>query len=127
MTPKQELKLAYRLAAILFIVGFFSYLAFSAPSPEQPVRMVFKSAAGKVLFDHKTHTDGSGYGLACDNCHHTLEEGEYEDVESCRECHEPVTEDEDIPKISDAFHQQCIGCHQDYDAGPVACAICHNM
>jgi hypothetical protein len=128
MTPKTELKLARNLAIILFVVGLISYVyAASHSSPERPpLRLMFETAAGSVLFDHKTHTDVSGYGLACTDCHHALE-GDASDVESCGECHEPESEDEDIPKRTDAFHQQCIYCHQDFDAGPEKCSSCHVM
>ena len=127
MTSEQQLKLAYRLAIVLFIVGVLSYAAFSAPTPDRPVRLMFKTSAGKVLFDHQTHTDISGYGFSCGDCHHTLTAEEYADAQSCSECHEDETEDAEVPKRSDAFHQQCIGCHQDFGAGPEDCSSCHVM
>ena len=113
------------LAIILFVVGIVCYSAFSAPAPEEPVRIMFKGTAGKVLFTHKTHASETGYGLTCVDCHHTFEEDG--GALPCAECHEPDLEDEDIPKQSDAFHQQCIGCHEDYEAGPMQCASCHVM
>jgi len=131
MTSEQQLKLAYRLAIVLFIVGVFSYAAFSAPTPEAPVRLLLKASAGNVIFDHKTHSDISGYGISCGDCHHTLEEDEYADAGSCSECHEADSEDEDVVKRSDAFHQQCIGCHVEFGAGPGEgsenCSACHVM
>ena len=126
MTSKKELLLACKLAIILLILGVFSYAAFSASPPDQPVRLMFKCVAGKVLFDHKTHISESGYDLSCMDCHHNLEEGE-KNPEACGECHTPESEDEDVPKRSDAFHLQCIGCHQEYEAGPVECSMCHVM
>ncbi len=127
ITSEKQLKLAYKLAIVLFIVGVLSYAAFSAPSPDQPVRMMFETSAGKVLFDHKTHSGIAGYGISCGDCHHTLAEEEYSDATSCSECHEFETDDEDVPKRADAFHQQCIGCHQDFGAGPEECSSCHIM
>jgi len=127
MTSKQQVTLAYRVAIVLFVVGVFSYAAFSAPAPEQPVRIMFKSAAGKVLFDHKTHASQLGYGLSCGDCHHTLAPDEYDSAESCSACHEIDSGDEDMPKRSEAFHQQCIGCHDQFGAGPSECAQCHVM
>ena len=124
MALKKEHRFAYVLAVVLLLVGVISYAAFSSKPPERPVRIMFKSIAGKVLFDHKTHTDESGLGLACNDCHHMLEEGDTE-AQPCMECHEPQSEDEDVPKRSDAFHQQCIGCHQEFEAGPTECASCH--
>jgi len=124
MALKKEQQFAYGLAIVLFVVGVISYAAFPAKTPEQPVRIMFDSVAGKVLFDHKTHTTDSGYGLACADCHHNLEEGETEPP-SCLECHEPQTEDAEVPKRSDAFHTQCINCHQEIEAGPKECGFCH--
>lgn len=125
MNSNKELKLAYGLAIILLIVGVLSFAAFPAKSPDNPIRIMFKSAAGKVLFDHKTHRTADGYGISCADCHHTMEVGETEDVEACGDCHEPESDDEDFPKRSDAFHQQCIGCHEDFEAGPIECSACH--
>ena len=126
MNPKKELRLAYGLAIIFLFVGVLSYAAFPVKTIDKPIRIMFKSAGGKVLFDHKTHTDDSGYGIACNDCHHNLEEDET-NPQTCGECHEPESEDEDIPKRSDAFHSQCIDCHQESEAGPQKCALCHAM
>lgn len=125
MNANKELKLAYGLAIVLLIVGVLSYAAFPAKIPDTPVRIMFKSAAGKVLFDHKTHTAVEGYGITCAECHHTMEMGETEGAEACGDCHELESDDEDVPKRADAFHQQCIGCHDDFEAGPVDCSQCH--
>ena len=125
MFSKKELKLAYGVAIILLVIAVISYAAVPLQSPSPPLRMMFYSNAGKVLFDHQTHSSVAGYGLSCGECHHTLSEDEYDDAGSCTECHDPDEGDEDMPKRSDAFHRQCIGCHQDFGAGPVECAQCH--
>jgi len=124
MVSNKELRMAYGLAVVLFIVGVVSYAAFPAKTPDRPVRLMFQSIAGNVLFDHKTHTGASGYGLSCRDCHHTLEEGETE-ASACIECHEYESEDPGMPKRSDAFHQQCMDCHKQIEAGPKECASCH--
>ncbi len=125
MESNKELQIAYGLAIILLVVGVLSYSAFSAKTPDQPVRLMFKCVAGKILFDHKTHTVESGYGISCSDCHHNLEEGETK-PEACGECHELESQDEDMPNRSEAFHSQCIGCHE-AEAGPEKCASCHVM
>jgi hypothetical protein len=146
MTPKQELRLAYTLAIILFAVGVLSYAfaAFSAKIPDTPMRLMFKGVAGKVLFDHKTHTEDAGYGIACGECHHHPEEdeaanracgdchnlAEKEDAlpEACGDCHEAdEIEDSKIIQRVDAFHLQCINCHKEKEAGPEKCESCHVM
>ena len=126
MTPQKELQLVYGLAIILLFVGALSYAAFPAKSPEQPVRLMFKCVAGKILFGHKTHTAESGYGISCSNCHHNLEEGETV-PQACGECHETESQEEDMLSRSDAFHKQCIGCHKEAEAGPEKCELCHVM
>jgi len=126
MISNKELQIAYGLAIILLVVGVLSYAAFPAKSPDQPVRLMFKCVAGKVLFDHKTHTSESGYGISCNDCHHNLEEGEIK-PQACGECHESESQDEDMPNRSDAFHSQCIDCHKEGGAGPEKCASCHVM
>ncbi|NVM21697.1 MAG: cytochrome c3 family protein [Desulfobacterales bacterium] len=121
MTSKNEQLLALVLTAILLVVGVVCYAAFPTKTPEEPVRIMFKTTAGKVLFDHKTHTADAGYGIACDDCHHE----EQDESKSCsgEDCHSPDSE----PKRSDAFHANCKGCHEDGKAGPVECAACHVM
>ena len=143
MTPKKELQLAYALAVILLVVGAVSYAYYPVEEPEQPLRVMYKSVAGKVLFDHQTHLAESGYGISCLDCHHHPQDEESPDLRACGDCHHPPTEDEPVPvacmdchdsdevedsemgKSADAFHEQCMGCHNEYEAGPVDCSGCH--
>ena len=122
MTSKNEQALAFALAAILLVVGVVCYAAFPQESPEEPVRIMFKSTAGKILYDHKTHTADEGYGVACDDCHHEEQE---DGSMSCsgEDCHGPESE----PTRGDALHTNCKGCHEESGAGPVECAACHVM
>ena len=119
--------LAYGLAVCLLVTGVVSYAAFPLKAPEEPLRIMFNVEAGKVLFDHKIHTVEEGYGLSCEDCHHELLDGESDEAQACGECHDPEEGDEEVPKRADAFHQQCAGCHEDYEAGPVEeeCTLCH--
>lgn len=121
MTSKKETTLALALMAILLVVGVVCYAGFPQEAPEEPLRMMFKTTAGSILFDHNTHTGDSGYGLACDDCHHE----EQDETMSCsgEDCHGPDSD----PKRGDAFHMNCKGCHEDGEAGPVECAQCHVM
>jgi hypothetical protein len=127
MFSKKELMLAYALAACFLVVGVISYAAFPLKAPEEPLRLMFKVTAGDVLFDHKTHTSEFGYGLSCEDCHHELLDGDSDEPQLCEECHDPDEGDEEMPKLADAFHVQCTGCHQDFDSGPTEkeCALCH--
>ncbi len=148
MSSNKELRLALYLAAVLFVVGTVCYAAFPAKKSEQPVRIMFKTLAGKVLFDHKAHTSEKGYALSCGDCHHHPE-GDDASASACGECH--INSEDNAPapkkclechdsgdfegvaltKKTDAFHQQCDSCHEKIDAGPrekeKRCNWCHNM
>ena len=121
---KKEQLVAFWIAGIFFVVGMVCYAAFPVRAPEQPLRIMFKSTGGKVLFDHKTHVSEEGYGYECTDCHHAMEEGET--PSSCGECHMADGED-DAPKRSDALHTQCIGCHEESGGGPAKCDECHML
>jgi hypothetical protein len=117
MDVKTERAIAYCIAVILFVVGVICYAAYPVEVPDEPVRIMFDSTAGSVLFDHRGHLSESGYGLDCVSCHHE----DADDPASCSDCHE---EDSDVNRV-DAFHIQCKGCHEEEEAGPVACSACH--
>jgi hypothetical protein len=143
MAPKNELNIAYGMVVILLVLGILSYTAFSAKPPDEPIRIMFQSTAGKVLFTHQTHSSEVGYGVACRTCHHHLEEddesanqpcaychaieeGSVVETEGCLECHEAdEIEDTEMPVPAEVFHEQCITCHMEYEAGPTECLECH--
>ncbi|MBW1667124.1 MAG: cytochrome c3 family protein [Deltaproteobacteria bacterium] len=122
MDEKKQKKVAYTLLVILFVVGVVCYAAFPYRAPEEPVRILFKSTAGNVLFDHKQHASEEGYGFACTDCHHDLEE-QGQKPTACTECH---TAKSKVTK-EDAFHAQCRACHEEGGSGPVKCSACHAL
>ena len=124
MEVKTERVVAYIIVIVLFVAGVVSYAAFPEKRPDKPIRIMFKSTAGNVLFDHRQHASEDGYGIGCSDCHHDLEE-EGARPTPCGECHEEESEDEDVPKRSDAFHTQCIGCHEADGTAPTKCSGCH--
>jgi len=124
MELKREKIIAFCAAITLFIVGVVCYAAFPESQPEEPVRIMLKSTAGKILFTHGVHTSEDGYGFDCIECHHFWDEDSGEKPVSCGECHMRDSE-EDSPMRSDAFHLQCTGCHEDDGSGPVVCSDCH--
>ena len=144
MTSDKELRVAVVVAVVFLVIGILCFAAFSKKAPEKPVRIMYKSVAGNVLFDHKTHFSESGYGLSCSDCHHHYEEDETGKFscgkchlrsdkdktgsEVCADCHEPdEVETEGVMKITDALHSQCTGCHLENQAGPEKeeCDKCH--
>lgn len=124
MTSNKARKLAYGLAIYFLFVGIVSYAAFPVNAPDKPVRLMYPSVAGNVLFDHATHASIPGYAVNCSDCHHDLEGDDSGTPETCGACHSEEG-DADVPKRADAFHKQCIGCHTQFGAGPEACASCH--
>ena len=119
MTSKKDLTIALSLAILFLATGIICYASFPPPVPKEPVRLMFKNAAGKVLFGHSTHAEN--YDLSCVDCRHNIED---EEVYNCSECHES-TGDEAMPGRADAFHTQCKGCHENAGTGPVECNSCH--
>jgi hypothetical protein len=146
MTSKKQRIIMYTVAASLLLIAIVSYAAFPVQAPEEPIRLMYATNAGKVLFDHKTHASKMGFALACADCHHHPDDGDIDAVgcgkchpvesqegvvpEYCLECHDvSEVEDAQYPKRSDAFHLQCIGCHDQFDKGPGSgsenCSKCH--
>jgi hypothetical protein len=146
MTSKKHRLITYGVAVHLLLIAIVCYAAFPVKKPEQPIRLMYQTNAGKVLFDHKTHSSANGYGLDCFDCHHHPPDDEQALV-ACSQCHLPNPEegvvpenclnchdasdvqDSEYPKQSDAFHQQCQRCHEQFGAGPgegpANCSKCH--
>lgn len=146
MTSKKHRMIVYGVAVQLLLIAIVCYAAFPVKAPEQPIRLMYHTNAGKVFFDHQTHSSVTGYGLSCTDCHHhppdddktqmacsschpaELKEGET--PASCLDCHDASeVEDSEYPKLADAFHQQCQQCHEQFGKGPGSgpqnCSKCH--
>ncbi|RLE15786.1 MAG: cytochrome C [Acidobacteria bacterium] len=119
MEVRVERLVGYIVMGLFLVVGVVCYGAFPQEEPEVPVRIMFKSKAGHVLFDHMAHVSESGDGLSCDQCHHE----DADDPGRCGECHDAES---DVTR-ADAFHGTCRGCHEDVEEGPVQCSGCHVM
>jgi len=145
MSSNKGLGRAYLITIVLLAVGVVCYAAFPVDTPENPVRMMFKNTAGKVLFTHKLHADVSGYALSCLDCHHHYEEdgdtfrscgechgsGKIETVPTaCLDCHEPLEEHHPEGGYGDGDDAySCSDCHQkeEGESVPQACADCHDV
>ena len=119
MEVKTERAIAYCILVVCLVVGIVCYAGYPVEEPGEPIRIMFSSTAGSVLFDHAGHVSESGYGLECVSCHHE----DPDEPTACGECHEA---DSDVSR-ADAFHGQCKVCHEDEGAGPVKCTDCHMM
>jgi hypothetical protein len=122
MEGKRETRFACVLGILLFLIGVVAYAALPENAPEQPIRMVLKNIGGNVLFDHKKHSVEDGYGIACKDCHHDMED-EKSKATACGECHKPAGEE--ALRRADALHKNCQGCHEEGGLGPVECNNCH--
>jgi hypothetical protein len=82
---------------------------------------------GKGMFNHDAHAQE--YGLYCNDCHHNYQQGDPQEPQHCTVCHRRGEGDAMMPGRKDAFHMQCMGCHEDFGAGPLStdCAGCHGM
>jgi len=135
MDIKKERIIACCAAAALFVIGVVCYAAFPDKQPEdKPVRVMFQSTAGKVLFAHRGHSDNTikeNYNLECKECHCYWDKNKSEKPLSCSstDCHPIEGGDEKKPKRADALHDRCIGCHEDTGHGPGhlpnECSECH--
>lgn len=145
MTSKKQRTIVCAVAVHLLLIAVVCYAAFPVPVPEQPIRLIYRTNAGKVLFDHKTHSSKTGYGLACADCHHHPTDeaaivscgkchpkkiNKEAAPEYCLECHSDAeVRDSKYPRRSDAYHQQCARCHEEYGKGPKSgsanCSQCH--
>ena len=100
------------IIAFLAVTGFiFSAMLIAPGVMAQEDGIVLESNFGEVAFDHSAHGD-----FSCEECHHVGETDQ-----SFTDCH---NEDADID-AKQAFHENCITCHQDQEAGPTGCSECH--
>ena len=84
-----------------------------------------------IYDEHHLMLEDEPGSFACAACHQ-MQEGEAIPV-ACGDCHDPddTYYQEEAARIQmtfgktdDAFHAQCIGCHQDM-GGPIECGECH--
>ena len=122
MTSQRDLIIAIFLMIIFLITGIVCYASFTPPAPDnEPMRIMFQTKAGKVLFNHSVHS--FDYTSNCLECHHLTS---FPPDFNCSECHFKKG-DALMLSREDALHDQCIGCHDDMGAGPVECNSCHSL
>ena len=81
-----------------------------------------------AVFPHDAHNEKAKID-DCAACHHGGENGKRDPKATsegtpCADCHS-VTAAPGRTPLMRAYHQQCIGCHMQKKAGPVACGQCH--
>jgi hypothetical protein len=112
---------------IFTIIGIVGY---SIEKSKTPIRVLFKSKGGYVIFSHEAHV--RDYDLRkCQSCHHNIQPPASLDVWRCRDCHHEGSEYENICEDK-APHIQCVGakcveCHTGMGFDPKDCSFCHKL
>lgn len=108
------------IIVVLAVIGIIGY---SISKSGSPVRVLFKTKGGNVIFTHKAHV--SDYEIDCKDCHHETDEKVY----NCRQCHSAGTDYslicEDRPVHKQCIGANCIDCHKDMGLDEKDCKFCH--
>jgi hypothetical protein len=115
--------------ALVALVALTGIIVLAAEIPADKEVIVFEAKLGKMTFKHSEHADRIG---DCTTCHHKVEGDAV--PQPCSACHMPKEEKDGAPKLKNAVHDSCQGCHQEKvdageKAGPVKgakeCKKCH--
>lgn len=113
--------------SFLALLALVSVLVMAAEIPADKDVLSFDAKLGKVTFTHKEHAVRIG---DCVTCHHKTEGDTVPQL--CSSCHLANEAKDEAPKLKDAVHANCQGCHQEKaDAGEAAgplkkkCKECH--
>ena len=121
-----------KLLVLLTLIALASLWAWAADIPAEKDVIKFEAKLGVMTFKHKEHAERIG---DCMSCHHKTE-GDAT-PKACSECHDKKEVKDEAPKLKDAVHKNCWGCHQKLrdegkDAGPIKkwekkpeCKKCH--
>ena len=100
------------------------YMVLDSPvvkTPKEP----FDDVYGPVRFMHAKHAAVLG---DCLTCHHYRPKDEKaSETVRCSACHQQSFNPDLLgrPGLKAAYHQQCMGCHDEMKNGPVGCTDCH--
>jgi predicted CXXCH cytochrome family protein len=107
------------------------------PTPQKCTNCHAEKSTDKLLSmreaGHQTcsqcHEDMFDKGLSsCKSCHVPKDMTDYKgDFSACNQCHEAETRELVLPRMN-AFHDQCMSCHEEMGAGPYGpdnCNQCH--
>jgi hypothetical protein len=144
---KRSIGLMVVLAAVFsLILAAGLYAGTKAPDEIQIQHEGFENTKGIVTLTHQKHV--ADHKIGCGECHHDdkgkprtdLKDGD--EVKTCFECHtkpgtlkgkkaKGLSKAELMAYVGNAFHENCIGCHKDYNkknktkAAPQKCTGCH--
>ena len=114
---------------IILVMAIIGIIGYTVEETGSPIRVLFKTKGGNVIFSHKTHL--SEYDIKCKKCHHEIEPGKPVVKWNCRECHSAGT-DYDMICEDRPIHKQCIGancidCHKEMGMDEKDCGLCHKQ
>lgn len=92
---------------------------------DSPVIKQTKDKYQPVRFMHSKH---ASLVQDCAQCHHYRpQDSEASETEPCSACHQESFRQDvgDRPGLSAAYHQRCLGCHEEQNKGPLGCEGCH--
>lgn len=98
---------------------------------DSPLVNTFENLYGPARFMHSKHA--ASLGGDCALCHHASPEGSDAGIDrlsetvACRTCHQESFNPAHPERIGlkAAYHQQCMGCHEEMNKGPINCVGCH--
>src|SRR3990172_7746444 len=112
---------------IFAIIGIIGY-SFERSTP--PIRVLFKSTGGYVIFAHQAHVKDEDLGKGQD-CHHNMASPGSVAAWKCTVCHNEGSEYANICEVR-APHRQCVGaqcveCHTKMGRDPKDCSFFHKL
>jgi hypothetical protein len=95
-----------RLALLVAAAFLVSMCVVAAEIPADKATIKFDTKMGTVTFPHKAHADR----VKCEECHHAVKGMEAK--QQCSACHDAKEAKGNAPKLKDAVHKTCQGCHE---------------
>ena len=132
MKKQYATKLVLALAALVFCLPMATTVFSQVEMRYVPAEAYEKLTRPQVTFVHDAHNLEAGID-DCATCHHVYDDGQLVPDDNsagvpCSDCHalegEGITPE--APGLTEAYHGQCMGCHDTMNRGPITCGSCHN-
>jgi len=116
------------VATVVFLLPAFTVVHSQADMEVISNEQFTNPERPSAVFPHDAHNAAAELEDKCWFCHHMDGDNPNEDESSegipCADCHMEETDD-DTTNLMDAYHKQCIDCHEQEAKGPLACGECH--
>lgn len=96
--------------------------AVATPSPRSGPEVTSAYLADMPLVSLSGMHADMANAFACSTCHH-----HGTGTQPCANCHQAPFDPQSLgkPGLKGAYHERCIGCHQETRSGPTDCSACH--